>query len=205
MFATDLEKPNILECLFPPPSPSPSVGWRWGWQWHVCYPQIRHATLKYAPTLCYIDRLLTWWKWTLRSWQFRWVESRERSERREWRTSKLPSPHSSRGLFLSLAPTKFGNPAGWHLACEQAPAEHETLDHTRLASLASFFFPLVTQSEACSHARWHQEHTEEINKRDFGITIQGAPRVSREERTKTPTTQLSTVLINDFLFNSWGF
>lgn len=158
-----------------------------------------------APTLCYIDRLLTWWKWTLRSWQFRWVESRERSERQEWRTSKLPSPHSSRGLFLSLAPTKFGNPAGWHLACEQAPAEHETLDHTRLASLASFFFPLVTQSEACSHARWHQEHTEEINKRDFGITIQGAPRVSREERTKTPTTQLSTVLINDFLFNSWGF
>lgn len=201
MFATDLEKPNILECLFPPPPP-PWDGDEDGND--TC------ATLKYgmpliAPTLCYIDRLLTWWKWTLRSWQFRWVESRERSERREWRTSKLPSPHSSRGLFLSLAPTKFGNPAGWHLACEQAPAEHETLDHTRLASLASFFFPLVTQSEACSHARWHQEHTEEINKRDFGITIQGAPRVSREERTKTPTTQLSTVLINDFLFNSWGF
>lgn len=202
MFATDLEKPNILECLFPPPPPPPWDGDEDGND--TC------ATLKYgmpliAPTLCYIDRLLTWWKWTLRSWQFRWVESRERSERREWRTSKLPSPHSSRGLFLSLAPTKFGNPAGWHLACEQAPAEHETLDHTRLASLASFFFPLVTQSEACSHARWHQEHTEEINKRDFGITIQGAPRVSREERTKTPTTQLSTVLINDFLFTSWGF
>lgn len=202
MFATDLEKPNILECLFPPPPPPPWDGDEDGND--TC------ATLKYgmpliAPTLCYIDRLLTWWKWTLRSWQFRWVESRERSERQQWRTSKLPSPHSSRGLFLSLAPTKFGNPAGWHLACEQAPAEHETLDHTRLASLASFFFPLVTQSEACSHARWHQEHTEEINKRDFGITIQGAPRVSREERTKTPTTQLSTVLINDFLFTSWGF
>lgn len=203
MFATDLEKPNILECLFPPPPPPPP--WDGDEDGNDTCATLKYGMPLIAPTLCYIDRLLTWWKWTLRSWQFRWVESRERSERREWRTSKLPSPHSSRGLFLSLAPTKFGNPAGWHLACEQAPAEHETLDHTRLASLASFFFPLVTQSEACSHARWHQEHTEEINKRDFGITIQGAPRVSREERTKTPTTQLSTVLINDFLFNSWGF